>query len=85
MKSEMNRTFKETSSTWSRKNTIVLDGHITYQFVKEYNDVRPYERHTEAWMVRGHIRHYKSGKEVFIPSYKKGHGVINDKEYAVAI
>lgn len=25
-----------------------------------------------CWEVRGHYRHYKSGKVVFIPSYKKG-------------
>ena len=25
-----------------------------------------------CWEVRGHYRHYKTGKVVFIPSYKKG-------------
>jgi hypothetical protein len=38
-------------------------------------------RHCEAWMVRGHYRHYKSGKVIYINPYKKGHGKINDKIY----
>lgn len=29
-------------------------------------------RMTESWSVRGHYRHYKSGKVIFIESFKKG-------------
>lgn len=35
---------------------------------------RTYERHTESWCVRGHYRHYKSGKVAFIPPHIKGAG-----------
>ena len=33
---------------------------------------RSYERHTESWEVRGYVRHYKSGKTVFVKPYTKG-------------
>ncbi len=37
-----------------------------------------YQRHIEAWTLRGHIRHYKkTGKEVLIKPYKKGHGNVS--------
>lgn len=29
-------------------------------------------RYTDVWSVRGHIRHYKSGKEIWIEPYEKG-------------
>ena len=30
------------------------------------------KRRTNVWMVSGHLRHYKSGKVIFISSYPKG-------------
>lgn len=33
---------------------------------------RSYERHTDSWEVRGYVRHYKSGKTVFIKPFTKG-------------
>lgn len=30
------------------------------------------KRHTGAWMVSGHLRHYKSGKVIFVAPYPKG-------------
>lgn len=33
---------------------------------------RKYERIADCWDVRGHYRHYKSGKTVFIAPYEKG-------------
>jgi hypothetical protein len=43
------------------------------------------ERHTEAWAVRGHPRHYKSGKVVWIKPYVKGDkDKIEPKEYRVS-
>ena len=36
--------------------------------------LRNYTRRTEAWDVRGHYRHYKNGKTVFINGYSKGKG-----------
>lgn len=35
---------------------------------------KTYNRHTDTWDVRGHYRHYKGGKVVWVNSYKKGNG-----------
>lgn len=46
---------------------------------------RERERHTEAWAVRGHPRHYKSGKVVWIKPYVKGDkDKVEPKEYRVS-
>lgn len=43
-----------------------------------------YQRHTDAWTVRGHWRYYKkTGKKVWIKPYKKGQGEIDKKIYTV--
>lgn len=48
---------------------------------------RPYERKTEQWLSRGHWRHYKSGKKVWIPeTVKKAKDAISSsvkKEYKI--
>lgn len=31
-----------------------------------------YTRRTESWTVRGHFRHYKNGKTIFVSEYQKG-------------
>ena len=33
---------------------------------------RKYEKHTDSWGVRGHYRHYKSGKTVWVRPFVKG-------------
>lgn len=40
-------------------------------------------RHTDAWLVSGHWRTYKSGKKVWIDSFTKGNGEISKKIYKV--
>ena len=42
------------------------------------------QRLTEAWSVRGHYRHYKSGKTVYIDPYMKGNGKTIPKEYKLS-
>lgn len=39
---------------------------------------KSYVRKTDSWAVRGHFRHYKSGKTVFIPEYQKGNKKIDN-------
>lgn len=46
-------------------------------------EARVYQRRAEAWNVRGHYRHLKSGKRVFIRPYTKGKGRIKQIEYMV--
>jgi hypothetical protein len=45
---------------------------------------RRYEKHTEAWGVRGHYRTYKSGKTVWVKGYTKGNAEKrSDRDYYV--
>lgn len=44
---------------------------------------RKYEKHTESFGVRGHYRHYKSGKVVWVSPYVKGNGGRSDREFYV--
>lgn len=48
---------------------ITLDLERTIRYI---NKKGLHKIHCECWPVRGHYRHYKSGKVIFIPSYKKG-------------
>lgn len=54
-------------------NKIYLfDDIVNYVSEKYIPSKAHHEIQCPCWEVRGHYRHYKSGKLVFIPSYKKG-------------
>lgn len=65
-----------------KKRTNTKPIKIGDQIILHYeNDgQRKYERHCDGWNVRGHYRHYKSGKIVFIKPFKKGSGT-NESRY----
>ena len=65
------------------KTPIFLSPGISFTVQNENAIPRGFQRHCEAWMVRGHYRHYKSGKTIFIAPYKKGSGRLKDTEYSV--
>ena len=71
------------TATPPKPNVIYLDEKMTLTIDAndEPDSKRKFIRHCEAWMVRGHYRHYKSGKVVYISPYKKGNGRVNDKTY----
>ena len=54
------------------KRVFLLDDIINYVSDNYIPSVNHHEIQCPCWEVRGHYRHYKSGKVVFIPSYKKG-------------
>jgi hypothetical protein len=60
---------------------ICLSGGLKYQYLFDPVTKKHYERHAEAWSVRGHYRRYKSGKEVFIKPYTKGSGKCSSPNY----
>lgn len=62
---------KETLST-SRSQTLNLSLEDTIKYVSEYNTTRQYTKHVESFNVRGHYRHYKNGKVVFVKAFVKG-------------
>ena len=45
---------------------------------------KPHQRLTEAWTVRGHYRHYASGKVGYVKPYTKGTGKKIAKTYKLA-
>lgn len=62
--------------------TVNLDKNV--QFIYKKSDVHyEFVRHCEAWNVRGHYRHYRSGKIGFVKPYVKGKGRLNQKNYVV--
>jgi len=84
-KSDEKRTFgeaEEIAKTHDQKSIVLSNGII---YCKVYDDKRSYKRQCESWEVKGHYRHYKSGKVVFIKAYMKGTGTANDKRYIVPV
>lgn len=60
----------------SSKDRVIKIGRKVYDVTIPTGistDKRPYERHTKSWEVKGHPRTYKkTGKTIWIESYKKG-------------
>ncbi len=44
-------------------------------------DKIPRQKHTESWGVRGHPRHYKNGKKIWVHPYTKDTGAKKPKTY----
>lgn len=67
------------------KKPIIINLGDIERTINVNKGTKPYERHIDSWEVRGHYRHYKSGKIVFIKSYVKGNKEVKplDKEYEV--
>jgi hypothetical protein len=64
--------------------TIRLQKSIEVFFDDNQTDtLREYKRRCESWQVRGHYRHYKNGKTVFIEPYTKGQGKIKQTNYVI--
>jgi hypothetical protein len=55
-----------------RKPMTKLRSVYYVQTIKDLCEKRRFERHTLCWGVRGHFRHYKSGRVVFIKPFEKG-------------
>ena len=62
---------------------IRLSGDTTFSVVADRSMPKQFTRRCEAWSVRGHYRHYKSGKVVYVKPYTKGKGRPADKTYSV--
>lgn len=62
---------KESLST-HRSETLNLSLEDTIRYVAEYSTTRQYTKHVESFNVRGHYRHYKNGKVVFVKAFVKG-------------
>lgn len=61
------KAIKQSQKNEGKDIVLNLDQAIVYIKRKGLHKI-----HCECWGVRGHYRHYKSGKVVFIESYQKG-------------
>lgn len=76
-KAESNRNFKnnEKKTDNAKQNKIYLLDEIVDYVNENGLMINPNSKrkiNCDCWGVRGHYRHYKSGKVVFIKEYKKG-------------
>lgn len=83
VKENLDREFNENPKGHYESRPVNLQNGIRYQYVREYNTVRPYTKHVDSFAVRGHYRHYKSGKTIFIKPFQKGSGKSKDTKYIV--
>lgn len=82
-KSRMANKVEKSSKDSNSDRKIIMKSGIVYTHT--YEDVRSYTRHIESWDVKGHYRHYKNGKTVYIKPYQKGEGEINEKKYVIPV
>jgi len=90
-KEKENKKKNKTRKPNQQVNTIInMDEIVKYIKPGDFKRIitgtsRTYQ--CEDWEVRGHWRHYKSGKKVFINSYHKGvkrnEGIEKDKTYTI--
>lgn len=90
----------EPSSQMKREQTILHPENVNYEQkaiilngakIVSLNDetirhlaCKPHQRLTESWTVRGHYRHYASGKVGYVKPYIKGTGKKTAKTYTFA-
>lgn len=69
------------------QKVIILNGTKIISFNDETIHrlvCKPHQRLTESWTVRGHYRHYASGKISYVKPYVKGTGKKTAKTYRLA-
>lgn len=72
---------KKEAKKVEKKHDTVYVSNKAYQY--EERGKRHNQRHTESWSVRGHWRHYKNGKTVFIEPFTKGKKNSGNKTYII--
>lgn len=61
------------------KDVTVTVGDKSHLQTSTVNQKKTIRRLVDVWSVRGHIRHYKSGKEIYIHPYQKGRNRATEK------
>lgn len=78
---------KEDTEINYEQKAIILNGTKIVSLNEEtirHLACKPHQRLTESWTVRGHYRHYASGKVGFVKPYTKGTGKKTAKTYKLA-
>ena len=73
---------KQSKGSSTIPKTIQIGSSIRYRY-DPHEPTRKNQRHCEMWGVRGHYRHYQSGKVVFVKPHVKGKGAMKDTNYSV--
>lgn len=81
LKEKPKETVREATKENSNNSGVVYVSNKVYHY--EEHGKRHNQRHTESWSVRGHWRHYKNGKTIFIESFDKGKRDSNIKTYII--
>lgn len=81
---EMPTTQKRYKPMSERKPSKPKEEYKLFDVIRKYSKHINHNKHhitCEAWEVKGHFRHYKSGKVVYVKPFQKGKGKVKDKEY----
>ena len=76
---------RQTSKKQKSKKPITINLNDIERSINVNKGTKPYERHIDSWEVRGHYRHYKSGKVTFIKAFTKGNKDVKpqDRDYTI--
>lgn len=67
-----------------RKQSKPKEEYKLFDVIRKYSKHINHNKHhysCEAWEVKGHFRHYKNGKTVWVKPFTKGKGKVKEKEY----
>ena len=81
LKEKPKETVREATKGNNNNSGIVYVNNKIYKY--EERGKRHNQRHAESWSVRGHWRHYKNGKTIFIEAFNKGKKNSNNKTYII--
>lgn len=74
-----NKQNNSNASKSSENKVFLFNDIVKYIYEESTSNSSKKNIHCPCWSVRGHYRHYKSGKVVFIRSYEKGKDKGNSK------
>lgn len=77
---EQKKTIENNGVKYESSPIVIRD--ISVRYIYDPHTARNYTRHIESWGVRGHYRHYKNGKVVYIKPHFKGKGRVKVTEYS---
>ncbi len=81
---EMPTTEKRYKPISERKNTKQKTEYKLFDVIRKYSQHINHNKHNitcERWEVKGHFRHYKNGKVVYVKPFEKGKGRKKEREY----
>ena len=81
LKEKPKETVRKATKGNNNNSGIVYVNNKIYKY--EERGKRHNQRHTESWSVRGHWRHYRNGKTIFIEAFNKGKKNSNNKTYII--